>query len=111
MKTIATITLVYFLCACGGVKKEKVVLSTEDSVITESQKNIENTNAILDSADSRVSESVHTIVIDIKKIKAENEKLKSECNKLKKTKVKIDTIYVKENKNLTKDSTTINLIP
>jgi hypothetical protein len=108
MKIIATITLVYSLCACGGVKKENVVLSTNDSIITQSQRHIENTNVILDSADYHVSESVHDIVIDIQKLKIENEKLKSESSKLKKRRVRVDTIYVIENKNLTKDSTTIN---
>jgi hypothetical protein len=108
MKNIATITLVCSLCACGGEVKEKVVLSTEDSVIILSQKNIEKTNVILDSADYHVSESVHTIVIDIEKIKKENEILKSQSSKLKKTKIRVDTIYVIEIKNLTNDSTAIN---
>ena len=108
MKNIATITLVCYLCACGGEGKESVVLSTDDSLITQSQKHIENTNVILDSADYHVSESVHDIVIDIEKLKIENEKLKSESIKLKKRRVRVDTIYVIENKNLTKDSTTIN---
>lgn len=122
MKTIATITLVCSLCACGGVEKETVILSTEDSVLVESQKHIQSTNEILDSADSRVSESVYSIVVDIQQLKTENEKLKSECTKLRKTRIQRDTIYVTEKKNfwgktkrsvdstqsITEDSTIIN---
>jgi hypothetical protein len=120
--TIATITLVCSLCACGGVEKESVIFNTDDSVLVESQKHIQITNEVLDSADSRVSESVYSIVVDIQQLKSENQKLKTEYNKLKKTRIQRDTIYVTEKKNfwgktkrsvdssqsITEDSTIIN---
>jgi hypothetical protein len=122
MKTIATITLVISLCACGSEEKEIVALSTEDSILVESQNHIQITNEILDSADSRVSESVYSIVVDMQELKAENQKLKTEYTKLKKTRIQRDTIYITEKKNfwgktkrsvdstqsITEDSTTIN---
>lgn len=122
MKNIATITLVCYLCACGGEEKESVVLSMEDSILSQSEKHIKTTNIILDSADSRVSESVLSIVIDIQELKSENEKLKTDYKNLKKTRIQKDTIYITEKKNfwgktkrsvdstnsITEDSTIIN---
>ncbi len=99
MKSLIAIFLVIFLNACRSDKGSSDKLIQVDSVLLESQKHIQAVNVVLDSADSKVSESVYMVVGELESLKKENEKLKVEYKRLKKTIVRHDTIYITEKKN------------
>jgi hypothetical protein len=99
MDKIFILNLVFFLLSCGGNNSVVVVAEKSDSVIVESQKHIQAVNLVLDSADSKVSESVYTVVEQMQNLKSENEKLKIQYQRLKKTIVRHDTVYITEKKN------------
>lgn len=99
MKGLIPIVLVILLNACGGGKDYEAKMVEADSVILESQKNIQAINVVLDSADTRVSESVYMVVEELQELKSENEKLKTEYKRVKTKVVRHDTIYITEKKN------------
>lgn len=99
MKGLISIVLVIFLNACGGGKDFEAKMVEADSVILESQKHIQAVNVVLDSADTRVSESVYMVVEELQELKSENEKLKTEYKRMKTKIVRHDTIYITEKKN------------
>jgi hypothetical protein len=99
MKRIVLLNIVLFLSSCRSDKGVVLKMAEADSVIAQSQDHIQSVNLILDSADSKVSESVYTVVEQLHELKAENENLKIQYQRLKKTIVKRDTIYITEKKN------------
>lgn len=99
MKGLISIVLVILLNACGGGKDYEAKMVEADSVILESQKNIQAINVVLDSADTRVSESVYMVVEELQELKSENEKLKTEYKRVKTKVIRHDTIYITEKKN------------